>query len=114
VRRSGRKGDYLLADDYTGNTIYGSQARRDFWGMETKKPLLRNLQEIATALSDPYPVNPIRGPQYEYMNPCDAEVAPLFVGTTNVPTSQSNMAFQVLNLAPGVGTMEIGCTFIVQ
>jgi len=43
-----------------------------------------------------------------------AEVAPIFVGNTTVPTNQQNAAFQVLNLDPALGTMEIGCTFIVR
>lgn len=114
ARRSGRKGDYLGADSYTGFTQYASKLKRDFWGNYAVRPLLRNLQEIATPLADPYPVLPINGPSYEVTNACQAEIAPLFVGLTNVPTNNNNMAAQVLNLDPGIGDMAVGCTFIVR
>lgn len=114
MRRNGRKGDWLATDDYTGFTTYASKLRRDYWGSYAQKPLLRNLQEIAAPLDDPQPVPLYRGPNYESFNPCDAELAPEFVGNTNVPTNTSNMAAQVLNLSPGIGSMEIGCTFIVR
>lgn len=114
ARRSGRKGNYLGADDYTGFTEYFSDLHKDFWGAFAKKPLLRNLQEISTPLDDPQPVPNYRGPQYEYMNPCDAEVAPLYVGVTNVPTNPNNAAFQALDLDPGIGDATVGCTFIVH
>jgi len=114
MRRTGRKGNYLMTDDTLGWSVYASKVKRDYWGNETTVPLLRNLQEIASPLEDPQPVPVYRGPAYEYFNPCDAEVAPTYVGLTNVPTSQSNMAFQALDLAPGIGEATVGCTFIVQ
>lgn len=114
ARRNGRKGDYLLTDDYTGFTVYGSQARKDYWGNLTRIPLLRNLQEIASPLNDPAPVIEYRGPQYEQSVPCDYEIAPNFVGLTNVPTNMDNMAVQVLDLDPGIGEMTVGCTFTVS
>jgi hypothetical protein len=116
MKRTGRKGNYLMASDYSGVTRFASQLKMDYWGQfgEPRLLLERNLQEIATPLDDPQPVPIFRGGQYEYMNPCDAEVAPLYVGVTNVPTNQDNMAFQALDLAPGIGTATIGCTFIVH
>jgi hypothetical protein len=94
ARRGGRKGDYLITDDYTGFTTYSSKVHLDFWGALAKKPLLRNLQEIASPLADPYPVNPYRGPNYESVNPLTTTVAPTFVGKTNVKTSHDNAAFE--------------------
>lgn len=114
ARRNGRKGEWLATDDYTGFTQYASKLKRDYWGQYAVKPLIRNLQEIATPVTDPAPVPFYRGPSYEYTQPCIAEIAPIFVGNTTVPTSQSNMAYQVLNLNPAIPTMEIGCTFVVR
>lgn len=113
ARRNGRKGDHLATDDYTGMTQYASKLKRDFWGSYAVHPLKRNLQEIATPLNDPRPVSLYRGPNYETVANCLAETAPLFVGLTNVPTNQNNAAIQALDLLPGIGEMEVGCTFIV-
>lgn len=113
ARRNGRPGAYLMTDDYTGFTVYDSELRRDYWGQLTKKPLLRNLQEIATPLNDPEPLTDYRGPNYEVSRNCIGETAPLYVGNTNIPTNQNNAAFQALTLKPGLGAMSIGCTFQV-
>lgn len=114
MRRAGRKGDYLMTDDYTGMTKFASQLRKDFWGSFAQNPLERNLQEIAHGVDDPQPVPNYRGPDYEATNGCQSEVAPLYVGLTNVPTSNQNMAMQVLNLDPSIPDMSVGCTFIVR
>lgn len=114
MRRSGRKGNYLGADDYTGVTQYFSSLKKDFWGAYAVRPLLRNLQEIASPLDDPQPVPAYRGPDYEYFNPCDAEVAPQFVGVTNIPTNPNNAGFQALDLNPAIPNMSVGCTLIVH
>lgn len=115
ARRSGRKGDYLATDDYTGFTVFASKLQRDFWGSMAVNPLQRNLQEISSPLNDPQPVPMFRGPTYEtYPTICLGAVAPLYVGTTNVLTNQNNAAFQALNLHPGLGSMEVGCSFFVS
>lgn len=93
ARRNGRKGDYLATDDYTGFTTYGSRLHMDYWGALAVKPLLRNLQEIATPLNDPQPVIDYRGPNYE-ASPATPTVAPAFIGNTTVHTSHDNAAFQ--------------------
>lgn len=113
ARRGQRKGDWLATDDYYGRTRYASQLKKDFWGAMTQYPLERNLQEIAMPLNDPYPVPFYRGPDYERYGSCLGELAPLYVGNTTVPTNTNNAAAQVLNLSPGIGDMEIGCTFQV-
>lgn len=114
ARRSQRRGDWLATDDYTGFTKYGSELKLDFWGSYAKKPLIRNLQEIATPLDDPGPVPFYRGPSYEVTPACVGEIAPRYVGLTTVPTNQDNMAFQALDLNPAIPDMSIGCTFIVR
>ncbi len=93
ARRNGRKGDHLATDDYTGFTVYASKLRKDYWGSLAVNPLLRNLQEISSPLSDPRPVVDYRGPNYE-ASPANPTVAPTFVGVTNVPTSHDNAAFE--------------------
>lgn len=114
ARRGQRKGDWLMTDDYFGQTHYASELSRDFWGSWAKQPLLRNLQEIASPLSDPQPVPYFTGPTYELSVPCDYELAPVYVGLTNVPTNSNNAAFQVLDLSPAIPDMEVGCTFLVR
>lgn len=113
ARRAGRPGQWLATDDTTGFTKYASELRLDYWGNRTAIPLQRNLQEIATPIDDPAPVPFYRGPSYEITPTCVAETAPAYVGLTSVATNQNNMAFQVLDLDSGIGTMEISCTFRV-
>lgn len=113
VRRGGKKNNWLATDDYTGFTTYGTRLKRDFWGALAVKPLLRNLQEIATPLNDPAPIPFYRGPNYEASPPCDAELAPLYVGNTSVRTNTNNAVAQALDLSPAIPDMEIGCTFQV-
>lgn len=114
ARRNGRPGNWLAADDYTGFTKYASELKQDFWGAYAHSPLKRNLQEIATPLNDPYPVEFYRAQEYEYMNPCEAELAPVYVGLTNVRTNLNNAGAQALHYYPyGVGEATIGCTFRV-
>lgn len=113
ARRGGRKGNWLATDDLTGITCYASELKLDFWGNYTKKPLLRNLQEIATPLGDPYPVAFYTGPTYEKVDPCDLEVAPPTIGLTNIPTP-NYPAIQIMGWNPGIGTMSVGCTLIVR
>lgn len=113
ARRNGRKGAWLVTDDYTGFTKYASRVREDYWNNLTEKPLIRNLQEIATPYKDPEPVPYYRGPQYEQVRNCIGETQPLYIGNTNVPTPSNSIASQVLNLNPALGDMAIGCTFRV-
>lgn len=113
ARRGARPGDYLMTDDYYGRTYYASELTQDFWGSWAKKPLIRNMQEIASPLSDPLPVPFFTGSNYEFTPVCVGETAPPTVGLTSVPTNPNNAAVQVLNLFPTIGTMQVGCTFEV-
>lgn len=113
ARRNGRKGDYLASDDYTGVTKYASRMQTDYWGNFVEKPLLRNLQEIASPLNDPYPVNIYRGPVYENVNACVFEVQPVFIGTTNIRTPQNSELVSTLGLAPAIPDQIVECTLIV-
>lgn len=113
ARRQGKPGDYLLTDDYYGYTVYASRAQKDYWGNLTTRPLIRNLQEIATPLNDPYPVKIYRGPEYEQTTACEFEVTPQYIGTTNIPFPQTSAYGQAYNLNPGIGAATVGCTFVV-
>ena len=114
ARRKGRPGDWLATDDYTGFTVYASELKQDYWGNYAVRPLERNLQEIATPLDDPHPVPFYRGPNYDTSAVCASEIAPTYVGLTNIPTNPNNAAFQALDLSPAIPNMEIGCNFIVR
>lgn len=113
ARRNGKKGTWLATDDYTGFIKFATKLKLDFWGAYAEKPLKRNLQEIAKPLNDPEPVPFYRGPNYETSPTCLGELAPLYVGLTSIRTNQNNAGIQALDLAPGIGNMQIGCTFQV-
>lgn len=116
--RSGRKGAWLASDDYTGLTRYASELHRDYWGNYTKKPLKRNLQEIASPLNDPEPVPLFRGGKYEPTVPADFALSPLYIGNTTQKTRPSLagdvLGYDVLLSDLGIGDMEIGTTFFVR
>lgn len=113
ARRGQRKGDYLMSDDYFGQTHYASELTRDFWGSWAVKPLERNLQEIAQPLEDPQPVPFYNGPTYEFTPACIGETAPLHVGLTTVSTNPYGVGVQALDLFPSLGEMAVGCNFLV-
>lgn len=113
ARRGGKPGAHLATDDYTGFTVYADKLRRDYWGSLAVHPLERNLQEIASPLNDPQPVDVYRGPNYESSSPNVGYNAPKFVGNTTVPTNPYNAAIQSLDLFPGIGDMTVGLNFIV-
>jgi hypothetical protein len=97
----------------------------DFWGNIVTKPLKRNLQELASPLSDPEPVPFFRGSNYEVIasGACQKQ---LYIGNTGVATPPSYAA-EVLGYAfisttvsggtvptdLGIGDMAISTTFVV-
>ena len=115
ARRNQRKGDHLFCDELTGFTTYASRIRTGYYGERAVKPLKRNYQEIASPLNDPLPVQLSSGSNYETYNICNLEMAPLYVGTTTIRTNTMAAALQVpgIGFNPGIGEMEIGCTFRV-
>lgn len=88
---------------------------QDFWGDygTSSEILLRNLQEIAKPLGDPYPVSLYRGAQYEYTDACMFELQPQYIGKTTRPFPNTQIT-SIFNLNPGIGQMQIGCTFFVR
>lgn len=114
ARRNGRPGAYLMTDDTSGTTQYANKLKTDYWGNETKFGLIRNLQEIASPLGDPYPVSRYRGPQYEATNGCMFETSPIFIGNTTRPFPQTSAYAQFQDLDPGIGLATVGCTLKVH
>ena len=104
-----------MTSDYTGFTRYASKMREDFWGnYGTEREILkRNLQEIAEPFDDPHPVDIYRGPNYEKVDTCALALSPSTIGVTNVPFPTS-LTTSVLGSDPGIGSMEVGCTFIIR
>lgn len=115
ARRNQRRGDHLVTSDYSGCTTYASRVVQDYWGDwgEPREILKRNLQEIATPLCDPYPVFLYIGPMYETADPCGFEMQPAYIGKTTIPFPITQYT-QLFKLHPGIGSMEIGCTFVVR
>jgi hypothetical protein len=113
ARRSGRKGKWLATDDYTGKTVYADKLSIDYWGNYAKKPLKRNLQEIASPLNDPQPVPFYRGPTYEHVDAGAIYLPPQYIGLTTIPTPPS-LASDVMGWDVGIGEATIGYTFIVR
>lgn len=115
ARRNQRRGTNLATSDYSGCTEYASELVKDYWGSYglSSEILKRNLQEISTPLSDPYPVDIYLGPQYENVNECDFEVQPQYIGKTTIPFPNTQYT-SVFNLNPGIGQMSVGCTFVVR
>lgn len=114
ARRRGRPGSHLASDDTTGFTVYAETLQRDYWGNLTRVPLKRNLQEIASPLGDPYPVEFYRGPQYEATVPGQFNVLPTFIGNTTRPFLTDSAYAQSFDLGPGIGSMIIGTSFVVR
>lgn len=112
ARRTGKNGQWLVADDYYGITRYASEVRQDYWGNYVKKEMKRNLQEIASPLNDPEPVPFYRGPTYEYVTPGTVSTQ-LYIGLTGIKTPPS-LASEVLELDVGIGKAAIGTTFVVR
>lgn len=114
ARRNQRPGDHLASSDYSGCTTYASKLIRDYWGNlgEKNEILARNLQEIASPLSDPYPVAIYNGSMYENVNPCQFETQPTYIGRTNRPFPVT--AYTTLfDLDPSIPNMSVGCTLVV-
>lgn len=118
ARRNQRPGDHLATSDYSGCTTWASKLQQDYWGNygEAREVLKRNLQEIATPLSDPYPVDIYLGPQYENTTECDFEVQPAFIGKTTkpFPNTYYTSLFHLDTSALAIPDMSVGCTFTVR
>ncbi len=109
-RNTWRVGDYLMHDDESGLVHYKSEMLKIWDGtwrhhtnFETRQP-----QEFVRARNDPKALRHIR-PEPDVAKACS--VRPILVGGTSfaAPQGPASHLFD-----PGIGDMEVGCTFIVR
>jgi len=113
IRNQWRPGDWLLIDDYTGETIYKSDAVKTwdgFWTHRKHFPYTgRNPQEFVKAFRDPRAISPIRP---DTLTAVPVSALPAFVGNTTIRTRRDGPA---AHLYPGgIGNWIIGTDFQVQ
>lgn len=117
-RRGWKRGDWLVLDEESGFTEYGTEVARDYWGVLKKKsehdPV--HPQLFIRAKQDPYVVNPIHPPLRTYNT--SAYNLGTFVGVTTVtaPTGPATHLYNVQAITgdPGIGEMVIGDSFVVR
>lgn len=85
-RRGYKKGDWLVKDEESGFTTYGTKVACDYYGVLKVKDQCDKAhpQMFVRAKEDPYPVYPVSPPFREY--DLTESVVGFHVGTTNVPT----------------------------
>lgn len=85
-RRGWKKGDWLVKDEESGFTIYGTKAAYDYYGVLKDKKQGDRLhpQDFVAAEGDPYPVYPTSEPLRDY--DLDESVIGFDIGTTTVDT----------------------------
>jgi hypothetical protein len=85
-RRGWKKGDWLVKDEESGFTTYGSKVARDYYGVLKLKTQCDKAhpQMFVKAGGDPYPVHPVNPPDRDF--DLDESVIGFTVGTTNVAT----------------------------
>lgn len=118
-RRGWKKGEWLVRDEESGFVEYGSNVRRDYYGVLKRKDQAdpAHPQLFVRALGDPYPVYPQSPVVYTYDT--SAYDASAFVFGTNIPTpfGPATHLFNpnaALGGSGGIGNMEIGLDFIVS
>lgn len=110
-RRGWVRGDWLVQDEESGFTTYGTEVGRDYYGVLKVKDQLdpAHPQMFIRAKEDPYPVYPVHPPFRQYAEICLTQQGP-FVGTTNVPApfGPATELYQA-----GVGEAVIECDLYV-
>lgn len=109
-RNRWRVGDHLMRDDESGRVHYASDMVRRWDGhfvrrdqYETRQP-----QEFVRAYKDPVALTNVR-PDQDTGKTCN--FIGVFVGATAVPVPRGPAAHL---FDPGVGEMEVGCTWVVR
>jgi len=103
-RRGWKSGDWLVKDEESGFTTYGSKVAYDYYGVLKLKSQgdRAHPQMFVKALDDPYPVYPVSQP-FRAFNLTESVVG-FDVGTTTVDTPDG----PALHLyRPGVGDATI-------
>jgi len=95
MKRRGRLGEYLAADDYTGAVKYASKLKKDYWGNLVENPLERNKQELVKAMNDPQPLPWVREADYEVVTSAMLQV-PTTIGNSTVRRDTSTFGAAVM------------------
>lgn len=111
TRNRWKKGDWLVIDEESGMTRYASQVMQDYRGLYVTQKYAdyEHPQDYVRALNDPIPVPFTNMPDDDF-HFCNA--VKYYVGETSVRTAIDFPAFHLYN--PGIGEMEIGCSFVVH
>lgn len=87
-RRGWKKGDWLVKDEESGFTVYGSQVAYDYWGvLKVKKQGDKSHpQMFIRPKDDPTPVYPVSPPMRDF--DLTESVIGFDVGETDIPIPQ--------------------------
>lgn len=111
-RRNGwKRGNWLVQDEESGFTTYGTEVGRDYYGvLKIKKQMDKaHPQMFVRAKGDPYVVEPINPPFRNYDEACLSNQG-FYVNNSTVPVLPS--PGQSL-YRPAIPDAVIGCTFYV-
>lgn len=103
-RRGWKSGDWLVMDEESGFTEYGTRCAYDYYGVLKLKTQGDRMhpQDFIRPLDDPYPVWPVHAPLREY--DLSESVIGFTIGTTSVPVEDCP-ALPLFR--PGLGDAEI-------
>lgn len=109
-RRGWKKGDWLVKDEESGFTIYGSKSAYDYYGVLKLKKQGDRLhpQDFIKPKNDPYPVYPVSQPMRDY------DTAESVVGFYTDSTSIETPNGAALHLfRPGIDFAKLEYDFFV-
>jgi len=110
MRNRWKKKDWLIIDQESGFTRYASEVTEDWKGLYVTKRYAdsEQPQDFIRSLDDPKPIPFASLPNTDF-DLCNG--LPYFIGNTTIPNPQYGPAYHLY--APGIGEMEIGCSFFV-
>lgn len=110
-RRPWKSGRWLFEDEESGIITYSDKVVRDYKGLYVRRQYVdhEHPQDFIKALPDPTPL-PYSHPFPRPGHICN--ITPVFVGNTSV-TAKNYGAADHLFRANGIGSMSIGCSFII-
>jgi hypothetical protein len=110
-RRNWRKGAWLVEDEESGVVSYSTQITRDYLGNLVRKQYAdsEHPQDFVRGLNDPKAL-PFMHPIPVTSHICN--YSSVFIGNTNVTASRDGPADHLFE-ASGIGSMSLGCSFII-
>jgi len=105
-RRGWKRGDWLVKDEESGFTTYGTKVAYDYYGvLKLKKQGDKaHPQMFVAAKDDPYPVYPVSQP-FRNFN-LDESVIGFDVGTTNIDIPMASPALHIYRHGVDYATIE--------